>query len=105
MSRTSTDWSAIYVAANVYSDLAITSEERGYCTWAWDTLESLRVAGRFTLLVGPTPFKACPTFRHWLHWSEHPEDRGYRPQERPLILLDLVPLDQQVRVLEAASTS
>eukprot|EP00961_Rhodomonas_salina_P195033 2633245-Rhodomonas_salina.2 len=31
--------------------------------------------------------------------------RGYHPQERPLILLDAVPQEHQLTILEAAATS
>eukprot|EP00961_Rhodomonas_salina_P041158 554015-Rhodomonas_salina.1 len=104
MARTQASWEELYIATSVYSDLAGEAENAGYLTWAWDTMDSLRWAGRFSLLVGPTPLEACPTFNRWLHWSEHPGDRGYCPQERALILLDAVPREHQLTVLEAAAT-
>lgn len=74
MARSQADWPEIYLAISIYSDLARESEDLGFRTWAWDTLDSLRVAGSFSLLVGPTPLETCPTFCSWLHWSEHPGD-------------------------------
>lgn len=107
MVSTQASWPEMYLTTIVYSDLALDSdmENKGHLTWAWDTLDSLLRACRFSLLVGPTPLEACPTFSIWLHWTDHPGDRGYSPQERQLILLDAVPREHQLTILEAAATS
>eukprot|EP00961_Rhodomonas_salina_P239432 3234644-Rhodomonas_salina.1 len=85
-----------------YTKTATAAEERGYLTWAWDILDRICVHCKFTMLVGPTPLEACPTYPRWCLWNRL---GTYLVIEggRALVLLDAVPLEWQQLALEEAA--
>eukprot|EP00961_Rhodomonas_salina_P094517 1271855-Rhodomonas_salina.1 len=102
ISRDKLTWTEVSEVAAQYTQTATAAEERGYRTWAWDILDRLRVHGKFTMLVGPTPLEACPTYPRWCPWNRlgtYPVIEG----GRALVLLDVVPPEWQQHVLEEAA--
>eukprot|EP00961_Rhodomonas_salina_P082704 1111452-Rhodomonas_salina.1 len=95
-------WTEVSEAAAQYTQTATAAEEWRYRTWAWDILDRLRVYCKFTMLVGPTPLEACPTYPRWCPWNQL---GTYLVIEggRALVLLDAVPPEWQQHVLEKAA--
>eukprot|EP00961_Rhodomonas_salina_P125110 1685775-Rhodomonas_salina.6 len=102
ISRDQMTWTEMSEAVTRYTQTAIVAEERGYQTWAWDLLDRIRTRCQFTMLVGPTPLKACPTYPTWCPWNSLGTHLVIT-QERALVLLDAVPPEWQQHVLEEAA--
>eukprot|EP00961_Rhodomonas_salina_P079285 1065619-Rhodomonas_salina.1 len=95
-------WTEMSEAVTRYAQTATAAEERGYRTWAWDILDRIRVRCQFTMLVGPTPLEACPTYPSWCPWDSLGTHQVIET-EQALVLLDAVPQQWQQHVLEEAA--
>eukprot|EP00961_Rhodomonas_salina_P295813 3935809-Rhodomonas_salina.1 len=70
--------------------------------WAWDILDRVQTWGKFTAIVSPTSLETCPTFEKWCPWGEL-NTNPLQQEDITLVLLDAIPQEWQVQVMEEAS--
>eukprot|EP00961_Rhodomonas_salina_P115313 1552076-Rhodomonas_salina.1 len=95
-------WQELSDRAKAQSKAATEAEERGFQMWAWDILDRVRTLGKFTAIIGPTSLETCPTFEKWCPWGELNANL-LQQEDITLVLLDAVPQEWQVHVMEEAS--